>query len=250
MNFYDEVSRIAQMSNKLAEDIARLIQVESVEDWEYGTRRGRLHGGSLYKVPNGGVDVFRRMNTPIITDDTALMFLGDASGSMTGSKFIALSASFCLLNKACEKIGARYEFTMFSEDPTPMPMHIVLKPFHKGITEDQIIRRCNYVHSNLMGNNADGEALIWAYNRLMARPEKNKVMIVLSDGQPLTGAYGDAATHLKRIVHELEQEIDVFAIGLMSNSVQNFYTNYEVIRDSKDLPDMFLNLLKSKVMGV
>lgn len=248
--FTDRVYALASMGNKLAEDIARLIQVETVEDWEYGTRRGRLHSGSLYKVPTGGVDVFRRVNAPLITDDTALMFLGDASGSMAGDKFVALSASFCLLHKACEKIGARYEFTMFSEDHSPKPLHIVLKAFDKSINQDQIVGRCNYVDNFLMGNNADGEALIWAYNRLMARPEKNKILIVLSDGMPCTSAHGDAATHLKMIVSEMEKEIDVFAIGLMSTSVSNFYSNYVVIRNPLELPDMFLNLLKSKVMGV
>lgn len=248
--FEREVRAMSAASNRLAEDIARLIQVESVEDWEYGTRRGRLHAGSLYKIPSGGTDVFRRVNTPIITDDTALLFLGDASGSMSGEKFYALTASFVLLNKACEKIGATYEFDMFSENSEPCPLHIILKDFNRGITEDQIISRCGRVYEQMMGNNADGEALIWAYHRLMARPERNKILIVLSDGQPMTGAKGDAATHLKKVVSAIEEEIDVFAIGLMHGSVSEFYSNYCVIRHANELPDMFLNLLKSKVLGV
>lgn len=250
MSFDECVQRYTTQSNRLAEDIARLIQVESVEDWEYGVRRGRLHGGCLHKVPLGGTDVFRRMNTPVITDDTAILFLGDASGSMGGSRFFALTASFILLHKACEKIGARYEFDMFSEDGIPQPLHIVLKNFDSTITEETILRRCEYVCSNLMGNNADGEALLWAYRRLIQRPEKHKVLVVLSDGQPMTRARGDAATHLRKVVQALEQEIDVFAIGLMNHSVRDFYSNHEVIMDPMKLPDMFLNLLKSKVMGV
>ncbi len=248
--FRDNVLKFAEHSNRLAEDIARLIQVESVEDWEYGTRRGRLHGASLYKVPTGGQDIFRRVNQPMVTNDTALLFLGDASGSMMGARFYALSASFLLLHKACEKIGATYEFDMFTENHDPKPLHLVLKGFDSTITQDQILTRCEYVHERMMGNNADGEALLWAYRRLMDRPEKNKVLIVLSDGQPVTRANGDAATHLKKVVAAISKEIDVFGIGLFNPSVKLFYPKHEVIMDASKLPDMFLNLLKSKVLGV
>lgn len=248
--FRDHVLQYASSANRLAEDIARLIQVESVEDWEYGTRRGRLHGASLYKVPTGGQDVFRRVTQPMVTNDTALLFLGDASGSMMGNRFYALTASYLLLHKACEKIGATYEFDMFSENGVPTPLHLVLKGFDSTITDEQIIARCDYVHENLMGNNADGEALLWAYRRLTQRPEKNKVLVVLSDGQPMTRAKGDASTHLRKVVAAIAEEIDVFGIGLMNPSVKYFYPQHEVITDPTKLPDMFLNLLKSKVLGV
>lgn len=248
--FREKVLEYATSSSRLAEDIARLIQVETVEDWEYGSRRGRLHGGSLYKVPTGGQDVFRRLNQPLVTNDTALLFLGDASGSMSGGRFYALTASFLLLHKACEKIGATYEFDMFTEDGIPQPLHIVLKAFNSTITEEQIITRCAHVSEYLMGNNADGEALLWAYRRLMQRPEKNKILVVLSDGQPMTRAKGDAATHLKKVVSALSKEIDVIGIGLMNPSVKDFYPQHEVVMNASKLPDMFLNLLKSKVLGV
>ena len=241
------VRALIKGGSKLADDIARLIQVESTEVWEYEKRRGRIHSASLYRVAAGHKDVFRTLDVPIVTGNTAIQFLGDASGSMAGSKFYALVASFCLLNKACEKMGFPYEFTMFTEDWEGKPQFFVLKDFDKSVTEDQIIRRCEYV-SDRLGNNPDGEALLWAGGRLLQRQEERKILIVLSDGQPATSAAGDAAHHLKKVVETLETVMEVIGIGLLSKSVQNFYKHYEIVHNSEDLDKMFLNLVKNKLL--
>lgn len=249
-SFRLNVMEIARGARQLEEDISRLIQVESVEDWEFSTRRGRLHAGSLYRVPSGASDVFRRVNQPIVTGDTAIEFLGDASGSMSGPRFYALTASFMMLLSACQKVGASCEFTMFTEDWTTRPQYYVLKDWDATCTQEQMLTRCHWVEQRL-GNNPDGEALLWATNRLLSRKESNKVLIVLSDGQPCTRAMGDAATHLRKVVQSIESEgIDVFGIGLMSDTVKLFYSQYEIVRDPAALPSMFLNILKSRLIGV
>jgi cobalamin biosynthesis protein CobT len=246
--FHAEVNALASCSNRLAEDITRIIQVESVEDWEFNARRGRLHGGSLYKVPTNATDVFRRVNERVVTQDTAIEFLGDASGSMHGSRFEALSASFVMLNEACSKIGVTFELTMFTENADPLPEYYILKSWDRSVTREQLVDRCAYVDKQL-GNNSDGEALMWAARRLLARPENNKILVVLSDGQPCTRGLGDAATHLKRTVQCLESMIDVVGIGLMTTTIAKFYSKYYIIHDPADLPNMFLKLLEQKILG-
>jgi cobalamin biosynthesis protein CobT len=248
-DFKSRVTKMAECSNRLAEDITRLIQVESVEEWEFNARRGRLHGGSLYKVPTNAVDVFRRVNDRCITQNTALEFLGDASGSMSGDKFEALTASFAMLNEACSRVGATFEFTLFTENGDPTPEFFVVKSWDRSATKEQIIARCEYVNKSYLGNNPDGEALMWAARRLLARPEQNKILVVLSDGQPCTRAVGDAATHLTKTVQALEQVIDVVGIGLMSNDVRRFYRKHHIIDRAEDLPNMFLKLLEEKILG-
>ena len=50
--------------------------------------------------------------------------------------------------------------------------------------------------------NIDGEALIWAHNRVVTRPEQRKVMMVISDGLPV-----DSSTLLVNPSNFLEQHL-------------------------------------------
>jgi len=61
----------------------------------------------------------------------------------------------------------------------------------------------------------DGEAVIWAYRRLMARPERRKVLVVVSDGAPAESATnrsnrrGYLADHLTNVVDYIERRSPV-----------------------------------------
>jgi len=244
--YANEGTEIAKEAEGLERQIRKMIQVKAAEDREVGMRSGRVHARSLYKVPTGGDDIFWRRNNPIVTKDSAIFILGDASGSMRGDRYAALTASFIILNDATSKLNIPAEYTLFSE--TTQPNYYIIKKFSSRATESQIVERMHYVE-NYMGNNPDGEALIWAAGRLLSRPEKRKILIVLSDGQPATSAEGDAFTHLKRVAAEVEKRVDLFGVGLMTDSVKQFYKQNSVVEDPKDLDKMFLDILKHKIIG-
>ena len=41
------------------------------------------------------------------------------------------------------------------------------------------------MREGLLKENIDGEALLWAHNRLIARPEDRRILMVISDGAPV-----------------------------------------------------------------
>ena len=237
---------IAAEASSLAKQVQRLIQIKAAEDREVGMRSGRIHARSLYKVPTGGDDIFWRKNNPIVTKDSAIFVLGDASGSMRGLPYTSLAASYLILNEATSKLGIPAEYTLFSE--RSVPEYFLIKKFNERVSGEQIIARMGHCES-YMGNNPDGEALIWAARRLLSRPEKRKILLVLSDGQPATRALGDAHTHLIKVAAEVSKRVDLFGIGLMTDSVKDFYNQYVIVNDPNELDKMFLNILRKKIIG-
>ena len=69
------------------------------------------------------------------------------------------------------------------------------------------------MREGLLKENIDGEALMWAHNRLMARPEQRKILMVISDGAPVddstlsvnSGNYLER--HLRRVIDEIEDPL-------------------------------------------
>ena len=94
-------------------------------------------------------------------------------------------------------------------------------------------------------NNDDAGAVYAAAERLAARPEARKVLLVLSDGAPShTGTY-HAEKHLKDAVRRVTAAgIDTAGLGIQSTEVRKFYPVHAVTHDLSDLATSAINLLK------
>ena len=101
-----------------------------------------------------------------------------------------------------------------------------------------------------MSGNSDGESIMWAGERLLARKERKKIMIVLSDGQPAGSGGRGIYDFTHRVVKELEKVIDVHGIGIHSSSVKRYYKSNEVIHDTEALEKAILSVLKNKVLEI
>ena len=94
----------------------------------------------------------------------------------------------------------------------------------------------------ILKENIDGEAILWACNRLSKRSESRRILMVISDGAPVddstiaanTSSYLD--NHLKEVIHSIEQKSDIqmIAIGI-GHDVTRYYSNAVTIRDVEDL---------------
>ena len=95
-------------------------------------------------------------------------------------------------------------------------------------------------------NNIDGECVQFAARELLARKEKGKILIVVSDGYPCANMRGDLASqHLRKVVQEIEKsEIKIAGIGVMDDSVKRFYTNNATIYHIEDLPKALLEQVR------
>jgi len=86
------------------------------------------------------------------------------------------------------------------------------------------------LRQDLLKENIDGEALLWAYRRLLARPEQRRILIVICDGSPLDHATLEANPpdfldrHLRQIIEQIEAQgrVELLAIGI-EQDVTDYY---------------------------
>ena len=98
------------------------------------------------------------------------------------------------------------------------------------------------MREGLLKENIDGEALIWAHNRLLGRPEQRRIMMVISDGAPVddstlsvnTGNYLER--HLRQVINDIEQRspVELIAIGI-GHDVTRYYRRAVTIIDAEEL---------------
>lgn len=93
--------------------------------------------------------------------------------------------------------------------------------------------------------NRDGECVLWAAKRLAQRPERRRVLIVGSDGEPQGARYhATERRYLKRVVQDVMLAgLEVYGIGIMSEAVRDYYPNYVTINKPQDLPRVVMGQL-------
>ena len=251
---YARAIQAVQGGDMLAGQVKMLLTSMKQTKWQHGHKRGRISGKNLWKASKAGgyqQDVFKR-KTQKLELNTAVTILTDNSGSMSGDKFAHAAKAGVMLNEALVKIGVPVELLSFSEDGKGA-LDIIVSPFHEiAVSEEELTRRYAMC-GNWMCQNSDGESIQWAYNRLIKRREKRKVLIVLSDGSPAAFNHsGDEVNFTKRMIKEIEDagRAEIYGLGIMDRNVERFYTHHKVLNESSELEDMLLGLVKNKVMGI
>jgi len=241
------VNQYTGNSKSLANQTRRIIQIHTQRAWQHGVRNGKkLSGRMLHRVPVGGDNVFKRRTQAVKADDCVFSFLGDWSASMDyDDKRSHLIASFMMINDALRPLNVRYEMSVFTDNLRVE--NFIVKGFNERISSDEMRDlMCGKQHR--AGANADGESLEIAFLSLMQQPEKKKVLVVLSDGMPASYAAGDAHTHLRMQVDKFSKYCTIYGIGLLSESVKDFYRNHFIVRNAADLEECFLNLVKENIV--
>ena len=98
------------------------------------------------------------------------------------------------------------------------------------------------MREGLLKENIDGEALMWAHNRLIGRPEQRKILMVISDGAPVddstlsVNAGNYLERHLRRVIEDIEtrSSIELTAIGI-GHDVTRYYKRAVTIVDAEQL---------------
>lgn len=238
-------------SHSLAKVLKRLLLVRSKDRHIYGQKKGRLHNKNVYRatITESGGYQQRVFKVKIENDllDVAVYVLIDCSGSMGGDKILHAGAAGLLLNEALASLRVPFEITTFTEDGEVS--HNVVKPFEKNFTPDQVATGIRNAMENMSGN-ADGDSILWAYNKLLGRKEKKKVLVVLSDGQP-AGYDPRCPAFTKQVIEMIEKgkEVSIYAIGIMYHGVENFYKSYKVINSPAELEDALLGLIRDKLLN-
>lgn len=270
----DELTRLRQqldqqlqhlqgVISKLANRLQRRLMAQQTRSWEFDLEEGLLDAGRLSRVvvnPLQALSYKRELDTEF--RDTVVTLLIDNSGSMRGRPIAVAAMCGDILARTLERCAVKVEVLGFTtrawkggqsrerwvQDGKPRSpgrlndlRHIVYKaadaPWRRTRKNLGLMLR-----EGLLKENIDGEALLWAYRRLLARRERRKILLVISDGAPVDdstlsvnpGNYLEK--HLRDVIHDIEYRsaVELIAIGI-GHDVTRYYRRAVTIVDAEEL---------------
>ena len=237
---------------KLSNTLRKLLQTRSRRRYQYGKKKGKIDSKNLHRLlikDGGGYSqrVFKQKGDALSLD-VALQLVVDYSGSMGGIKVhTAIVSANMLCDTVSRSLRVPVEVIGFSGLRASRMM--VFKSFDRPVNSETLKDRMARATSHL-GNNSDGEAIAWCYERLLRRTEKRRIMIVLSDGRPEVGGRGNIYDYTKKIIHEIEEEspVEIVGIGIMDQTVKHLYKTHTVIQEASELEEAILHVVQSKIL--
>ena len=239
----------AMFANKLR----RHIMVQSQSFYTHGHRRGKIGTRHLYKLVvdhtmPGEDRLFKRKHDSDILD-TAIGVCVDYSGSMQGERTVLTHIGTDLMVHALQVLGVPVEVNMFSTIGSGTTLYTV-KHFDERINSELLLDRSERAAYN-QANNNDAAAVIWCYHRLMKRPEKRKILLVLSDGHPATHNVHNPQEALKYVVKGIEADprVELMGLGITSDAVKRYYTQNVVVSRAEDMSTALIDLIANKMLA-
>ncbi len=258
-----QLTPLQGMVARLANRLQRLLLAQQNRSWEFDLDEGILDAARLARVVADPLQPlsFKREREAAFRD-TVVGLLIDNSGSMRGRPITIAAVCTDILARTLERCGVKVEILGFTTSqwkggkarqkwlgmnrpPKPGRLndlrHIIYKP------ADVPWRRARLniglmLREGLLKENIDGEALIWAHQRLLARPEQRRILMVISDGAPVddsTLTVNDSAyleRHLKAVIADIEAHspVELAAIGI-GHDVTRHYRRAITIHDVEGL---------------
>ena len=248
---------------KLANRLQRRLMAQQNRSWDFDQEEGILDAARLARViVNPMLSLSYKSERDTEFKDTVVTLLIDNSGSMRGRPISIAAISADILARTLERVGVKTEILGFTtrawkggqarekwlaEGRPAQPgrlndvRHILYKqadePWRRAKKSLGLMMR-----EGLLKENIDGEALLWAHNRLIARPEDRKILMVISDGAPVddstlsvnSGSYLER--HLRQVIAWIEgrSPVELVAIGI-GHDVTRYYARAVTIMDAEQL---------------
>ncbi len=249
--------------SKLANKLQRRLMAQQNRSWSFDLEEGVLDTARLTRVvtePTAPLSFKQEDDSEF--RDTVVTLLLDNSGSMRGRPIMVAALCADILARTLERCAVKVEILGFTtkawkgglsrEDwvKANKPSgpgrlndlrHIIYKsadaPWRRARRNLGLMMR-----EGLLKENIDGEALLWAHDRLVARPEQRKILMVISDGAPVddstlsvnVGNYLER--HLRQVIEEIETKspVELMAIGI-GHDVTRYYQRAVTIVDAEQL---------------
>src|SRR6187431_3058952 len=258
-----QLSHLQGVVARLANRLQRRLMAQQNRAWEFDLEEGLLDPARLSRIiidPLHPLSFKREKDTNF--RDTVVTLLLDNSGSMRGRPITVAATCADILARTLERCGVKVEILGFTtrawkggqsrenwlaagKPANPGRLndlrHIVYKP------ADAPWRRARknlglMLREGLLKENIDGEALLWAHNRLIARPEERRILMVISDGAPVddstlsvnSGTYLER--HLRQVIGWIQTRspVELVAIGI-GHDVTRYYQRAVTIMDAEQL---------------
>jgi cobaltochelatase CobT len=248
---------------KLANRLQRRLMAQQARSWEFDQEEGLLDAARLARVI---VNPYHSLSFKAERDtefrDTIVTLLIDNSGSMRGRPISIAAISADILARTLERCGVKVELLGFTtrawkggqsrekwladgRPPHPGRLNDLRHIVYKQADEPWRRARRNLglmMREGLLKENIDGEALLWAHERLIGRIEERKILMVISDGAPVddstlsvnSGTYLER--HLRQVIGWIEARspVELIAIGI-GHDVTRYYQKAVTIMDAEQL---------------
>ncbi len=265
------VAQHQQTVARLANKLQRKLLAQQKRSWQFDLEEGLLDTGRLARIiGNPLTPLSFKQEKPANFRDTVVTLLIDNSGSMRGRPIATAAICADILARTLERCAVKTEVLGFTtkawkggqarenwvqagKPAAPGRLndlrHVIYKP------ADAPYRRARrnlglMQKEGLLKENIDGEALLWASQRLLARPEERRILLVISDGAPVDdstlstnkGDYLDR--HLRQVIGQIEgaNQIELIAIGI-GHDVTKFYRRAVTIQDAEQLAGAMIDKL-------
>jgi cobaltochelatase CobT len=248
---------------RLANRLQRRLMAQQNRSWDFDQEEGMLDAARLARVVvSPGHSLSYKIERETKFRDTVVTLLIDNSGSMRGRPISIAAISADILARTLERCGVKTEILGFTtrawkggqarEDwlaagrpPMPGRLNDLRHIVYKKADEPWRHARRNLglmMREGLLKENIDGEALLWAHNRLIARPEDRRILMVISDGAPVDDSTlsvnhgGYLEQHLRRVIEMIEgrSPVQLIAIGI-GHDVTRYYRRAVTIMDAEQL---------------
>jgi cobaltochelatase CobT len=258
-----QLHHLQGMVAKLANRLQRRLLAKQQRAWEFDLEEGMLDAARLARVVANPVLPlsFKRENE---TDfrDTVVSLLIDNSGSMRGRPISIAAISADILARTLERCAVKVEILGFTtrawkggqsrerwigagKPPSPGRLNDLRHIIYKAADTPWRRARRNLglmLREGILKENIDGEALQWAHNRLIARPEQRRILMVISDGAPVddstlsVNAGNYLERHLRQVIEQIETRspVELVAIGI-GHDVTRYYRRAVTIVDAEQL---------------
>ncbi len=268
-----QLANLQGVVGRLANRLQRRLMAQQNRAWEFDLEEGYLDAARLVRLV---IDPMQPLSFKMERDtnfrDTVVTLLIDNSGSMRGRPITVAATCADILARTLERCGVKVEILGFTtkawkggqarekwlgegKPATPGRLndlrHIVYKsadaPWRRARRNLGLMMR-----EGLLKENIDGEALIWAHQRLLARPEQRRILMMISDGAPVDdstlsvnpGNYLER--HLRAVIEEIESRspVELLAIGI-GHDVTRYYRKAVTIVDAEELAGAMTEQLAS-----
>ena len=241
-------SEVKPLANKMKTTLERIFKSVENAKWKSEREQGSINARSLAQLksnPNYRT-VFKQLSK-FETDKIAVSILVDLSGSMGGHKIETAQKTAAAMSESLNGLGIKFEVVGFTTGrgiPTPSGADLSRYNRANETLEHHIFK--GFDSANLSGlanisahsNNHDGESVMWAAKRLAARPEKRKILMVMSDGMPNGSVRSQEVlqSDLRVKLAQIEKfGIETIGFGILTDCVKHFYKDFVVVNDLRDL---------------
>ena len=258
-----QLSNLQSVVTKLANRLQRRLMAQQNRSWDFDQEEGMIDAARLARiVVSPGSSLSYKVERETDFRDTVVTLLIDNSGSMRGRPISIAAISADILARTLERCGVKTEILGFTtrawkggqarEDwlaagrqPMPGRLNDLRHILYKKADEPWRHAKRNLglmMREGLLKENIDGEALLWAHNRLIARAEDRRILMVISDGAPVDDSTlsvnhgGYLEQHLRKVIEMIETRspVQLVAIGI-GHDVTRYYKRAVTIMDVEQL---------------